>query len=188
MTKAASKSERLRRKRGRPIKEDVARTDNGRISRAANANEAPDKVAREARMRLHGISKEDASQPEAGTVIGRMKLSGELSRAQYEGLTRYSMTRERYMLAMGVPDSLRTRSGGVMNVAPDESDIGAVEAWGKVSGAVSAAQSQSNGNLVAALNFMVTKDEYYPHMTGDLRIVSNALVRHYGIDAREQIT
>ncbi|MBX5131620.1 hypothetical protein HJB80_02795 [Rhizobium lentis] len=187
MAKAASKAER-RRKRGRPIKQDVARTDSGRISRAANANEPPDKVAKEARMRLHGVSKEDASQPEAGTVIGRMKLSGELSKAQYDGLIRYSMTRERYMIAMGVPDSLRTRAGGVMNVAPDESDIGAVEAWGRVHNAVSEAQRQSNGNLVAALNFMVTRDEYYPHMVGDLRVVSNALVRHYGIDAREQIT
>lgn len=187
MAKAASKAER-RRKRGRPIKEGVARTDNGRISRAANTNEAPDKVARDARMRLHGVSKEDASQPEAGTVIGRMKLTGELSKAQYEGLIRYSMTRERYMIAMGVPDSLRTRSGGVMNVASDESDIGAVEAWGRVHKAVLEAQKQSNGNLVAALNYMVTRDEYYAHMIGDLRVVSNALVRHYGIDAREQIT
>lgn len=186
--KAASRGEKLRRKRGRPIKQDVSRTDNGRISRAANTNEAPDKVAKEARMRIHGVSKEDASQPEAGTVIGRMKLSGELSRAQYEGLLRYTMTRERYMIAMGVPDSLRTRSGGVMNVASDESDVAAADAWKKVSSAVSAAQSQSNGNLVAALNYMVTRDEYYAHMTGDLRIVSNALVRHYGIDGREQIT
>lgn len=188
MAKAASKAERLRRKRGRPIKQDVARTDSGRISRAANTNEAPDKVAKEARMRLHGISKEDAGQPEAGTAIGRMKLSGELSKGQYDSLVRYHMSRERYMLAIGAPDSLRTRSGGVMNVAPDESDMGAVEAWGKVHNAVSEAQRQSNGNLVAALNYMVIRDEYYPHMIGDLRVVSNALARHYGIDAREQIT
>lgn len=188
MAKAASKAERLRRRRGRPIKEDVARTDSGRISRAANYNEAPDKVAKDARMRLHGVSKEDCAQPEAGTVIGRMKLSGALSKAQYDSLVRYSMTRERHMLAIGAPDSLRTRSGGVMNVASDESDIGATEAWANVRRVVSEAQLQSNGNLVAALNYMVTRDEYYAHMTGDLRVVSNALVRHYGIDAREQIT
>jgi hypothetical protein len=189
----ASKAAKLRNKRmrGRPCKEGVARTEGGRISRAAEPGEAPDVLARRTRIRLHGVNEnrpngireEDASQPEAGTFIGRLKLTGVLSAPQYEALIRYQMTRERFLIAINAPDSLATRSGGVMSIPDPESDKKAVAAWEAVLDTIRRAQTYERGNLMAALNFLVSRDEEHHHMVGDLRVVGNALCRHYGIDA-----
>ncbi len=183
----ASKAAKLRNKRnirGRPCKPDVARTDSGRISRAANSNEeAPDKLAKETRMRLHGVTREDAAQPEAGTFIGRLKMASQISAAQYEAFVRYQMTRERYLIAINAPGGLATKSGGVMNVPDPESDRMAIATWDKLMRSISEAQRYERGSLMAALNYIVSRDEEHHHMVGDLRIVGNALCRFYGIDA-----
>lgn len=180
--KAATRSgSKGSRRRGRPCTQNVARTESGRISRAANANEAPDKLAKEVRMRMHGLTRDDAAQPEAGSVIGRMKLAGDLSTNQYDALISYMMTRERYMIAIRAPDSLKTRRGGVMAVASEDADGSAVAAWDRVQRVIRDAQAYETGNLAAALQFMVIRDEHHPHMVGDLRTVANALFRHYGV-------
>lgn len=181
-----SKAAKLRTKRaarGRPCKKDVARTDGGRISRAANSNrmDAPDKLAKEVRMRMHGLTKAEATLPEGGTVIGRMKIAGDLSKEQYDALVSYQMTRERYMIAIRAPDSLKTISGGAMGTAEDESDASAVAAWDRVQNVIREAQKYERGNLAAALQYIVVRDEHHDHMVGDLRIVANALFRHYGL-------
>lgn len=133
-------------------------------------------------MRHYGLKKDDAKQPEAGTVIGRMKLLGLISGELYDAFTRYQMTVERYRLALQVPDSLKTRRGGVMNVAPDEADENAVVAWDRLSAAIKEAQAKYSGNLMAPLNYIVSRDENHPHMMADLRVVGNVLCRFYGID------
>jgi hypothetical protein len=182
----ASKAAKLRTKRiirGRPCKDGVGRAESGRISRAADPGEAPNVLARQARVRLHGVNQNDADQPEAGSFIGRLKMTGQISPAQYEAFIRYQMTRERYLIAINAPDSLATRSGGVMNIPDPESDRKAITAWDGVMQAIRTAQMYQRGNLMAALNFLVTRDEPHHHMVGDLRIVGNALCRHYGIDA-----
>lgn len=178
-----SKAEKLKQKRiarlGRPCKTGVNRNDSGRITK--KAGEAPDRLAKDTRVRLFGVKEEDAAQPEAGTVIGRLKLSGEISSEQYESFIRYMMTAERYRSAMQSPDSLKTRNGGVMNIPDDEQDIAAKAAWKRVTDAINAEQRYHRGNLMAPLNFIVTRDEFHPHMLGDLRIVGNVLCRVYGV-------
>jgi hypothetical protein len=144
--------------------------------------EAPDRLAKETRVRLHGIDRDDADQPEAGTFIGRLKLSRQISHEQYESFVRYEMTRERYYMAINAPDSLKTRRGGVMSIPSDDDDKGAIVAWDKLTRAIMEAQKYERGNLMAALNFLVTRDEEHHHMIGDLRVVGNALCRFYGID------
>ncbi len=172
------------KRRGRPCKPDVARTDSGRISRAANANdpnEAPDKLAKEVRMRMHGLRKEDAALPEAGTVIGRLRLSGEISETQYDALDRYAKLADRYMTVMQVPDSLRKRGAGGAYDPDEETDASIRSAWADVTRSIHDAQRYCNGNLFAALQFLVLREEWHAHMVGDVRLAANALVRHYGL-------
>lgn len=175
----AAKLKIKRKTRGRPCKEGVNRNDSGRITQ--KIGEAPDKLAKDTRVRLFGVPVADAAQPEAGSVIGRMKLAGEISNDQYEAFIRYAMTAERYKTAMQVPDSLKTRRGGVMNVPDDSVDVAARAAWKSLMDAISAEQRFHRGNLMAPLNFIVSRDEDHPHMVGDLRIVGNVLCRFYGI-------
>jgi hypothetical protein len=177
--KAKTKADNVKRRRGRPCKTGVNRNASGRITN--KPGEAPDRLAKDTRIRLFNVAPEDAAQPEAGSVIGRMKLSGEISAEQYEAFIRYTMTAERYRSAMQVPDSLKTRRGGVMSIPDDEVDVAARAAWRNLMGAISAEQRFHRGNLMAPLNFIVSRDEDHPHMIGDLRIVGNVLSRFYGI-------
>lgn len=177
----ASKLNKVRR-RGRPCKENVGRTDTGRISRAANQDEAPDKLMKEYRMRHYNVSREDAAQPAAGSVIGRLCLSGEISKDQLDALTRYDAARIRNLSAIGAPDSLKTRNGGVMYHPDDEDDVKAARKWRDMSKAIMDLQCQHPAsNFHSALSFMVARDEFHPHMLGDLRLVANCLCRHFGV-------
>lgn len=170
------------RTRGRKCKANVARTETGRISRAANQGEAPDKLAKETRMRMFGVAEKDAAQPAAGTVIGRLWLSGEISRQQYEALTRYDAARLRNMGAIQAPDSLKTKRGGTMYIPDDEADEKAVAKWKALNRAIMDLQCEvPNRNFNAALSSFICRDEFIPHMLGDLRLVANRLVRFFGI-------
>lgn len=177
--KAKTKADSVKRRRGRPCKPDMNRDASGRITN--KPGEAPDRLGKETRVRLFNVAPEDAAQPEAGSVIGRMKLTGEISQDQYEAFIRYTMTVERYRSAMMSPDSLKTRRGGVMNIPSDESDMAAKAAWKGVTDAITAEQRFHRGNLMAPLNFIVSRNEEHPHMIGDLRVVGNVLSRFYGI-------
>lgn len=184
-TKAMSRAERLRRKRGRPCKADVARTDGGRISRAAN-NDEPSafSVAQETRMRLYSISKEDAGQPEANSVIGRLKLSGEVSSDQYEALDRFILSHQTYMKAIQAPDSLKVPgvgSSATTEEADQEWRLKVEKKYKAARKAIRDAQNHCNGNLYAAVDYLGFRDEFHAHMIGDIRLVGNVLIRHYGL-------
>lgn len=184
-----SMADKMRKRRGRKCKENVSRTDGGRISRAANGNEPPDKLAKETRMRHYGVSEAEAKTPEAGTVIGRLKLKGRgdeqqpdsISENQYDALISYQMTRERYLIAIRAPDSLKNVAGGVLSIPDDDADRAAIAAWDRVQKVIRDAQCMDNGNLQAALQYLVVRDEYHPHLVGSLKVVANALFRFYGI-------
>jgi hypothetical protein len=183
--KAISKAQRLKRKRGRPCKTGVARTDSGRISRAAN-NDEPSaySVAQETRMRLFSISKDDASQPEANSVIGRLKLSGELSYEQHEALHRFICSHETYMKAIQAPDSLKVPGAGSSS-GDEEADtdwrLSVERKYKEARKAIREAQEHCNGNLYAAIDYLGFRNEFHAHMIGDIRLVGNVLIRHYGL-------
>ena len=186
----ASKAERLNRKRaGRKLRANVARTDTGRISRAAGPGEAPDKVARDARMKILGVDAEHASKPEAATFIGRLSLlgtaGGGISPDQYEALTRFALCREQYMLSINAPDSLlRKGQGGASGHDDPESKARIKARYFAAREAIQRAQNENPGsNLWAVVQHIIVSDLDFSYMIGDLRIVGNALVRHYqGLD------
>ena len=182
-----SKAEKLRQKRqirrvGRPCRPDVGRTANGRISRALRPEEAPDLLLRRKRAELFGLTLDAAGDQTGGSVIGRLMLTKEISEKQYMALTRYAELADRYRKVMQVPDSLQRTSGGSAMAVPDDgAGIDTRRRWAEVTRAINDAQLGHPGNLQAALNYIVVRDEFHPHMIGDVRIAANALVRYYRI-------
>ena len=57
---------------------------------------------------------------------------------------------------------------------------------GGATGAIRHAQNilGNRGNLYAAIDLCVIKEIELHHMVGDVRLVLNALARHYGLDSR----
>ena len=183
--KAAKLKVKKFERRGRPCKIDAARNDNGRISRAQNPERSAALDARDTRVRLFGVKEEDALQPESGTVIGRLKLSGELSLVQYEALVRFVAQHEIYMKAINAPDSLAAPGTGSRSAASDEADtewrVATEQRYKNARKAIREAQNHLNGNLYAAIDYLGFRNEFHSHMVGDIRIVGNVLVRHYGL-------
>lgn len=190
----ASKAARLNRKRaGRKLKAGVARTDSGAISRAKAPGEAPDKLARDARMKMFGVDAKDASTAQAATVMGRLSLlgtaGGGISPDQYEALERFSACREQYMLSINAPDSLLSKGHGGSTGFDDAEHKAKVKSrYFAARAAIQRAQNEHPGsNLWAVVQFVVIDNQDLSYMIGDLRIVGNALVRHYqGLDRRRE--
>jgi len=195
-----SQAERLRSKRnaqrGRPIKQGVGRTDTGRISRSKEPSEPADKVAREARMKIFGIDPDVASTPQAATFMGRLSLLGQqgggISTDQYDALVRFSMDRESYMRSIMAPDSLAVAGAGGRSSIDEDEDTESRQRckrrYDAARTAIQNAQNENRGNnLWAAVDFIVIKNLDFSHMIGDLRLVGNALNRHYqGLDRKRE--
>lgn len=111
-TKAYSKAEKLRRKRGRPRMQDVEREPNGRRSRRKLATQSRiekhgqdmQSVVLEARIR-HGVPRDLAHLPQAGTALGRITLMfpGRLGTAHIEAGERMGLDYARYYALSGIP-------------------------------------------------------------------------------------
>lgn len=187
------------RKRGRPPKQGVARTDSGRISRA---KEPINKLALEARMRMHKISKEDAGSQEAGSPMGRMHMAYmkwrkeikggknidrpqpelSLSTAQYYGLLQYQELHNDYLKAIGAPgahyDPYLGNSGDER--AHEEWTRSVKERHAAARAAIQEAQNyERSHNLWAALDLCVLREQDLPHMVGTLRTLGNVLAKHF---------
>jgi hypothetical protein len=168
------------KRRGRPRKPGP-RTDSGQLSRASGP--PPDETARQARMRIFGVSEKDASTPEAATFIGRLTLLGDLSKEQYQAIERFLSIREQYRRGVGVPDSLANFTGGP-SPAYDEDE--AIKRFQKVKdrhmGAMRTiddlAISLPRDRISAAREAVIT-DQDAPDLIGAIRLLGNSLERFY---------
>jgi hypothetical protein len=135
-------------------------------------------------MRLFGVNKQDAGDPAVNSVVGRLLLAGDLSDDQYTALDRFICAHKTYMKAIQAPDSLSAPGAGG-KVGDEEADtawrVSAERSYKAARQAVRDAQERNNGNLYAAIDFLGFRDELHQHMVGDLRLVGNALIRHYGL-------
>jgi hypothetical protein len=112
----SSKAERKRRKRtiiiakgGRP-RQDGPREPNGRINRRWKAQESERSAVRtatEARQRLFGLPEAVCTQPDAMTVLGRLKLAGRISPDEHDAAIRYSLIRRDYQMAIAAPPDFK---------------------------------------------------------------------------------
>ncbi len=89
------------RRRGRRRK-GAARHPGGKLKQRSRADRA-DKitaVGRDARRRVHGLSKTAAGRPEAGDMLGRLSLSGEITGKQFDAGRAYAILKRDYDRAM----------------------------------------------------------------------------------------
>lgn len=179
------------------------REPNGRLSREMVEKESRTKaridteewdamyVALSARWRVHGIPLKEVRNQMAGSFIGRLCLNGELTRLQWDAAQTWLEQRQAYHHAIAAPREVGAIDinavhgrGGAENEARS---IKAVKDWDKMEKAVRECQSQigNRGNLFAALDLCVARDNFLPHMVGDLRTALNAIARHCKLGARE---
>ncbi|WP_420961095.1 hypothetical protein [Brucella sp. IR073] len=184
--KSYSKAAKLKAKRGRPRKEGALRTPSGQISRA---KEPPAKVAQQARMRIFGMTASEALSDLAGDNLGRLHLAWKrdktdgISADQYEAAERYREVLNDYRKADLSPAAHYDQNGAVGASDPDEYDAWvrrAKQSYDDARKAIEAAQEETRvGNLWAAVDYMLERDAYFPHMLGDIRLALNALHRHF---------
>lgn len=189
MAKAATKAEKIRRRRGRPRIEGAAREPNGRVSRSGIDHGPADVVALDARRRHLGLTKDQARDQKAGSFIGYLSLLGRrdgLSSDQYEAACQFQSLYRAYQRAIQSPGRLLDGDGGMASAeiteAYEEWAANTIKAYGKCRDAIQEAQNeQRHTNLWAALDYCLIREEAHPHMVGDLRILCNALARHFRI-------
>lgn len=174
-------------KSGRKRTTGVKRTASGRRSRAATSYEENIEPIL-TRMRIFGLTEQDARDQKASTFIGRLQLTRVISTQQYDAALDYAAIVSAARRAIAAPDGLRD-SGGV---GGDRGDTAEYAAWcakaiEKREEAVRAVVRENSlfanrgTNLLAALDYIVIRDEQMWHMVGDVRLALNALAHHLGL-------
>lgn len=186
-----------RKRRGRPRNETAARTESGQISRAS---EPANKLALEARARMHKIAIDKAHDQQAGTFLGRLHMAYQdwlkgkagvdqpehsISTAQFYGLNFLKEMHNDYLKATGCPGAYYEPRFS-RSVSDDEArakwEGKAKERWQSVRDAIQAEQNYHKGNLWAALNLCVVQEQTHFHLIGDLRTLGNIANRLLGRD------
>lgn len=158
-----------------------------------------------ARERVYGVRLSDVKDQRAGSIIGRLRMMHEarlkagvetpdgLSGPQYEAALKYQEVAEAHARVVCAPKGMvaadLNRVGGpsVDEAARDVRDARIERAYREARDAVQHCQNHHRtGVLFAALDLLVLRDKDMPHMYGDLRVVLNALARHFElIDGRD---
>jgi hypothetical protein len=157
----------------------------------------------EARQRVHGLPLDQASQPMAGSFLGRLYMAREISRAQYEAGTQWAEHTLAYQRAIAAP----RQPGAVdLNATKGSDNYENVEATRraivrmmgdkerKIIGARQAVQEEqySLGNagsrfaLLFTLWTAIEQDQERYDIVPDLRSALNCLVRHYGLTTAQR--
>jgi len=176
-------------------KQMFPREPNGRISRRRihimdrqeMTQREAQSVAIEARMRLFGLTAEQAKQQEGGTVIGRMRQARELSADQAEAASTYLSARNAYHRAIGaVSDTGRIP-------LPEAEGCGTYEEfcqmartrWDAITEVLQSVMIEIRSPApVSALDHFAVRDVYVAELVGDLRVALNALHRHFSATTR----
>lgn len=119
----------MNKRRGRKRKPGVARHTGGRINYGSRRERAEDiqRVAREARERVFGLSRKAATEMPETSVLGALTATGEISRRQYEAAAQYAeIVRQHDMLlgSRGLP-----KAGDLERQASYDDDDGSSAAY-----------------------------------------------------------
>lgn len=186
------------KKRGRKRIENVPREPNGRISRSLR--EPADRVALEARARHLGlVVNNDTKYTELSDMVRDQKLStfigylahlgkrrkaDGISADQYDAAVEYLALYHRFQRAVKSPGALYDP----ILVTPDDTDgseayakwcDATIDCFSSAKDAIQEAQNYSRGNILAAVDYCVIRDERHWHMVGDLRVGLNALAHFF---------
>lgn len=141
----------------------------------------------EARARHYGFDPQAAKDQMAGTFVGRLCMSGEISAQQHEAAILYGEAYHAMQVAVAGPKpsgavNLNATKGlpGPENV---QKSVQAMTAWHEATKALQERQDElrGQGSLIAALDYCVLRDGEHMHMLGWLREGLNALARHFKV-------
>jgi hypothetical protein len=140
----------------------------------------------DARMRLWDLSIEDARTADAGSFVGRLRMSGELTPPQYEAAMSWLTDVENYRWAVGGPKQPNAMNlNRVIGLPTDGDNFERArryeDRYRDASKAVMNAQIELRGacNLFGALDAILIRDMDLMHLVPDLKLALNALDRHY---------
>jgi hypothetical protein len=191
-------------KRG-PRRKPGKREGNGQLSRvpvavAERLKDALDRDEREtiavgveARQRVFGVAPDECRDQRAGSVVGRLRMRGELSQPQFEAAVKWQEGAERYSWAVGSAVAKPPQAVDLNRVhgSPTASENVAlvrkfVAAYREADKVVREAQLElkGRGNLFGALDAIILRDVELAHLVPDLRCALNALAKHYRFEER----
>lgn len=141
----------------------------------------------EARNRHYGFDAKTAKDQMAGSFVGRLAMSGEITPQQHEAALRYCEVYRNMQIAVGGP-----KPSGAVNLnatkglpGPEnaERSVKALADWRAAEKAIHERQNELRGQgaVYAALDYCVIRDGEHMHMLGWLREGLNALARHFQI-------
>jgi hypothetical protein len=174
---------------GRARRNVGPREPNGRASRKIADVQSRDwlaekearSVAVEARQRVFGVTEEEAKDPHAGTLLGRMLQRGELSQAQMDAANRYIEVKTSFQRSIGCPPVHdQTRPEGETTRTYEEICAEARRKYEDTMDIVKEAchEARSEGPRTALEN-IVLRDIQMPFLNGHLRSVLNRLHAHF---------
>ncbi len=177
MTKAKTVAAK---KRGRKRKAGQ-REPSGKLARTTSSRRSAEqrRPAMEARKRQYGLSDEDALSQEAGSLVGRLCLSGELSRPQFEAAEVFERTSLAYRTAIDVPDRLKAGHGGMDDGEYEQWCAAAISRYREMVGILRNVDIEHRGtmNSLGVLQALVLRDTITERQFGDARVALNALSR-----------
>jgi len=143
-------------------------------------------VGLSARVRVWGIDPKMSRSQMAGSVVGRLCLTGELSREQYDAAQSWLSDLRNWRQCIAAPRigavDLNAIRGGGTEIESEVWYRRCCERMKEARAAIQQAQNalQLRANLWAPLDLMVGEDRSVLHLVGDLRLALNALSHHYG--------
>jgi hypothetical protein len=156
----------------------------GRARARAERAEEVARVALAARRRVFRLGAEEARRTEAGTALGRLAISGEITRPQYEAAQRYEEVSRRADAALlarrmvSAAELDRSGGGGHDGRAGDDPAYAArCRAAVKEAERCWRAMAEAGAACRAAVDMAVLQGSATPAAVGDLRLGLNALAR-----------
>lgn len=175
--------------KGRPRKQGQVREHNGRASRRAYRGETEvqaTSTALNARMRLYGLQIENARLPDAGALIGRMKLVEDVSAEQHQAALEWIKVRAAYLHAIAAPEVPHEPREGVSGTLSDEdyakSCRSRIERYESAVDALTTSPARYlswHGEMTDALDAFLLYEEHIPRLVPALRAALDILHRHW---------
>lgn len=194
-----SGKKRRKGKGGKPRLQGIERQPNGQPSRKrsvrAHLDAMTEKEAKsvviEARHRHTGLPEElldlgsGDGKPNAGTVHGLMCLRSELTDDQWEDAEHFIGLRTAWLRAIDAP-------GRPIEPVDDKGVSDPVryaewcaltrERWANMLACLQEASTAQRSPIIAAFDVILVRQQYLPHLVGDLRIGLNAIHRQFRAD------
>lgn len=149
------------------------------------------KTALTARQNIHGLSETESIDPRAGSLIGRMRQTNEISESQYQAAIRWIKDLEAYHKALESPrDAMAVNLeaiGGRPVTSDQEHEQWALKAKQRHEDALDAIcahkiKHHSRYNPPLVIDMFLVKEKRLISGERSLKLILNCLSDHYGFD------